>query len=192
MRPFIENPLVGASGLQRMLTAAAVQWNLARLKDPKIAHPLMRATLANLKTVDVLDKYTLRCHLEQPSAAFPANVVYYPCNLIAPDSAAQAHVHPIGCGPFKLVGWKRDHVTELARFEHYFETDAAGNSLPYLDGIIGRPKKADRVRLISLRTGEADLIDTMSYSDASDFSKRFAGKFQTWEVPELGTSHPWP
>jgi hypothetical protein len=43
----------------------------------------------------VLDQYTVRCHLYQPSAAFPADVVYYPCNLIAPDSEKQADIHPI-------------------------------------------------------------------------------------------------
>jgi hypothetical protein len=39
---------------------------------------------------------TARCHLYQSSAAFPADVVYYPCN----------------------VRWERNNVTELVRFEH--------------------------------------------------------------------------
>jgi peptide/nickel transport system substrate-binding protein len=158
------------------------------MQDPKIAHPLTRSALSNVRETVVLDKYTVRCHLHEPNAAFLADLVYYPCNLIAPDSAAQANIHPIGCGPFKFVKWERNSITELARFEHYFETDAEGNSLPYLDRIIGRPKKEDQVRLTSLRAGEVDLIDTMSYTDAADFAKRYAGKFQTWEIPTLGTS----
>jgi peptide/nickel transport system substrate-binding protein len=115
--------------------------------------------------------------------------MYYPCNLIAPDSAEKADTQLIGCGPFKLVRWERDNVTELARFENYFETDAAGNSLPYLDGIYGYPKKEDRVRLTALRAGEVDLIDTMAYTDAAGFAKKYTGKFQTWEVPMVGTSY---
>jgi peptide/nickel transport system substrate-binding protein len=173
----------------REVDAAAVQWNYQRLKDPKTSHPLMRATLANLQEVEVVEKYTLRCHLNQPSAAFPANVVYYPCNLIAPDSAEQADMRPIGCGPFRFVKWARNQVTEVVRFENYFETDAEGNSLPYLDGILGRPKKEDRVRLISFRAGEVDLIDTMAFSDAANFAKRYAKKYQTWDVPMLGTAY---
>jgi peptide/nickel transport system substrate-binding protein len=86
------------------------------------------------------------------------------------------------------VRWERNHVTELARFEHYFETDAAGHSLPYLDGLIGQPKTEDAVRLTSLRAGEVDLIDSMAYADAARFSTRYAGKFQTWAVPTLGTT----
>lgn len=172
----------------REVDATAVKWNFERIQNPKTSHAFTRSALGNLKSTEAVDKYTVRCHLHEPSAIFPANVVYYPCNLIAPDSAGQASQHPIGCGPFKFVQWKRFEITELARFENYYETDAEGNSLPYLDGIIGRPKKEDRVRLTSLRAGEVDLIDNMAYSDASTFSKRFGDKFQTWDVPTLGTS----
>jgi len=172
----------------REVDAEAVRWNFERLQDPKIAHPLKLSALENLKETEVVDKYTVRCHLHAPSAAFPADVVYYPCTLMAPDSVEQADLHPIGCGPFKFAKWDRNNITELVRFENYFETDAEGNSLPYLDAIIGRPKKEDRVRLTSLRAGEVDLIDSMAYDDAAEFAKKYAGKFQTWEVPTVGTS----
>lgn len=172
----------------REVDAAAVKWNFDRIKHPQTSSAFARSTLENLQEVVVEDKYIVRCQLHLPSAAFPADVVYYPCNLIAPDSEAQADTHPIGCGPFKFVRWERNNVTELARFEHYFETDAEGYSLPYLEQIIGRPKKEDQVRLTSLRTGEVDLIDSMAYVDAAEFSKKHGGKFQTWDVPTLGTS----
>jgi peptide/nickel transport system substrate-binding protein len=172
----------------REVDAAAVKWNFDNIRDPKASHAFTRSALSNLKEIDVVDKYTVRCHLHDASAAFPANVVYYPCNLMAPDSVEQADIHPIGCGPFKFVRWTRYDVTEVERFENYFETDAEGNSLPYLDRIIGRPKKEDRVRLTSLRTKEVDLIDNMAYSDAAEFPERYAGTFQTWNVPTLGTS----
>jgi peptide/nickel transport system substrate-binding protein len=172
----------------REVDAAAVKWNFERIKDPKTSSAFTRSALENLKDVVALDQYTVRCHLHQPSAAFPADVVYYPCNLMAPDSEAQADTHPVGCGPFKFVRWERNNITELVRFENYFETDAAGNSLPYLDRIIGYPKKEDQVRLTALRTGEIELIDTMAYADAAEFAKRYASKLQTWDVPTLGTS----
>ncbi|MGQ4809674.1 Glutathione-binding protein GsiB [Candidatus Entotheonellaceae bacterium PAL068K] len=173
----------------REVDAAAVKWNFEHIQDPRKSHAFTRSALKNLKQVVAVDKYTLQCHLYDPSAAFPANVVYYPCNLMAPDSADQADEHPIGCGPFKFVRWNRFDITEVVRFEHYFETDAEGNSLPYLDRIIGRPKKEDRVRLTALRTGEVDLIDNMAYADAGTFTQKYAGRFQTWDVPTLGTSY---
>jgi peptide/nickel transport system substrate-binding protein len=170
------------------IDAAAVQWNFDRMRHPKTSHAFIRSALDNVRETAVVDKYTFRCHLYQPSAGFPANIVYYPCSLIAPESEAQAHTHPVGCGPFRFVRWQRYETTELARFAHYYETDAEGNSLPYLDGIVGRPKKEDQVRLTSLRAREVDLIDTMAYTDAAVFAQQYAGMFQTWEVPMLGTS----
>jgi peptide/nickel transport system substrate-binding protein len=172
----------------REIDAAAVKWNFERIKDPTKSHEFTRSALANLQEIIVDDKYTVICKLEKPSAAFPSNVVYYPCNLMAPDSEAQADTHPIGCGPFKFVKWERYSVTLLDRFENYFETDAQGNPLPYLESIEGRPKKVDQVRLTALRAGEVDLIDNMAYTDAAEFPKRYAGQFQTWDVPALGTA----
>jgi peptide/nickel transport system substrate-binding protein len=172
----------------REVDAEAVQWNFARMKDPTKSHVFTRSALENLQEVVVVDKYTVRCHLHQPSAAFPADVVYYPGALMAPDSEAQADILPIGCGPFKFVRWERNQVTEMVRFENYFETDANGNSLPYLDGLIGLSKKEDHVRLAALRSGEVHLIDSMAYADAAAFPKKFAGQYQTWDVPTLGTA----
>jgi peptide/nickel transport system substrate-binding protein len=172
----------------REVDAAAVKWNFERIKDPTKSHAFNRSALENLQEVIAADKYTVVCKLEQPSAAFLADVVYYPCNLMAPDSEAQADTHPIGCGPFKFAKWERYSMTLLERFENYFETDAQGNPLPYLQAIEGRPKQADQVRLTALRTGEVDLIDNMAYADAADFPTRYAGKFQTWDAPALGTA----
>jgi peptide/nickel transport system substrate-binding protein len=172
----------------REVDAMAVQWNLERLRDPRTSSAFARSALEILREVVVVDKYTVRCHLYRPSAAFPASVVYYPCSLIAPDSAAQADTHPIGCGPFKFMRWERTSVTALARFEHYFETDAEGHSLPYLEGILGQPKKEDAVRLTALRAGEVDLIDSMPYTEADRFTSKYADTFQSWPVPTVGTA----
>ena len=172
----------------REVDAPSVKWNYERILDPKITNSFTRSALSNLKEIVAPDKYTVRCHLHEPSAAFLANTVYYPCNLIAPDSAEQADTHPIGCGPFKFVQWERYEKTVMDRFENYFETDAEGNNLPYLDQIIARPKREDPVRLTALRTGQVDLIDNMAFVDAAEFPKRYAGKYQTWEVPAWATS----
>lgn len=172
----------------REVDADAVKWNLVRLQDPAKSHAFARSALANLKDVEVLDRYTVRCHLHEPSAAFPANVVYYPCSLIAPDSEAQVDTQLVGCGPFKLVRWRRNEVTELVRFDDYFETDAAGNRLPYVESLVGRPKKEDAVRLTALRAGEVDVIDNIAYANAATFSRQYGTKFQSWDVPTLGTS----
>jgi peptide/nickel transport system substrate-binding protein len=68
------------------------------------------------------------------------------------------------------------------RFENYWETDAAGNNLPYLDEIIGKPKREDSVRLTALRTGQINLMDNMAYADVERFKKSYADKFNSWDL----------
>lgn len=173
----------------REIDAASVKWNYERILDPKIGHSFTRSALGNIKEVLAPDKYTVVCKLQQPSAAFPSDVVFYPANLMAPGTEEQANTHPIGCGPFKFKRWERHNVTELERFENYFETDAEGNPLPYIAEVEGRPKKVDQVRLTALRTGQVDLIDNMAYADAERFPQKYEGTFQTWKVPALGTAY---
>ncbi len=173
----------------RNVDAEAVKWNYERIMDPKTSHSFTRASLKEVKEVTAVDKQTLRVELKAPSAVFLANVVYYPTNLIAPDSADQVDTHPIGCGPFKFVSWKRFAKTEMVRFENYFESDADGNQLPYLDAIEGFPKREDKVRLTALRTGEVDLIENMAYSDVGNFKKKYSDEYNTWDIPQVGTAY---
>jgi ABC-type transport system substrate-binding protein len=77
----------------------------------------------------------------------------------------------------------------MVRFENFWQIDAMGNSLPYLDAIEGYPKKEDKVRLTALRTGEVDLIENMSYADATNFKKNYTADYNTWDIPQVGAGY---
>ena len=168
--------------------AESVKWNIERIKDPKKSHAFTRSVVANVERVTVDNKTTVQFHLKEPHAALDIDLVYYPVNLMAPGAEDKADTHPVNCGPFKFKSWRRLDLTELVRFENFWETDSEGNSLPYLDALVGRPKKEDRVRLTALRTGELDLIDNMAYADAPAFKKEHGATFDTWPVPQVGTA----
>ncbi len=173
----------------RTIDADAVKWNYERILDPAIGYAFTRASLTGIERMETDGPNLLHIYLKDPSALFAANVVYYPVNLIAPDSADQADTHPIGCGPFKFVSWKRYAKTELVRFENYFETGEDGKPLPYLDALEIYPKREDKVRLTALRSGEVDMIENMSYFDAPDFQKNETADYNTHTVPQLGMAH---
>ncbi len=166
----------------REVDADAIKQNLMRIKDPQIGSGWHRGTVKSIETVEPMDKYTVRIHLSVPDAALPANVMHYPTNLQAPDNFEKSSEHPIGTGPFKFVSWKRFGETRLVRFENYWETDATGHNLPYLDEIIGRPKREDAVRLTALRAGEVTLIDHMAYASVDSFKKNYGDQFNIWPL----------
>src|SRR5215467_4426305 len=164
----------------REVDAEAVKLNILRIKDPAIGMEWHRSAVENIDTVEVLDQYTVRFNVRVPDVALPANVMHYPTNLQAPEAFATASEHPIGTGPFKFVSWTRWNETRLVRFENYWETDAEGHNLPYLDEIIGKPKKEDSVRLTALRTGQVHLIDAIAYADVERFKKSSEDKYHLW------------
>lgn len=169
--------------------AESIKWNYERILDPAIGFAFTRASLLDIERIETDGKHLVHIHLKNPSAVFAANVIYYPCALMAPNSVDQADVAPVGCGPFKFVSWKRYAKTEIVRFENYFETGADGKPLPYLDGVEGFPKREDKVRLTALRTGEVDLIENMSFFDVPDFRKNESDRFDTWDVAQVGCAH---
>jgi peptide/nickel transport system substrate-binding protein len=166
----------------REVDAEAVKLNILRIKDPAIGHEFPRGAVESVATVDTLDKYTMRFNLHEPDASLPTNLMHYPVNLQAPDNFEKAAEHPIGTGPFKFVSWTRFNETRLVRFENYWETDADGNNLPYLDEIVGKPKREDSVRLIALRTGQVNLIDNMAYADVERFKQSYNDQYNIWTL----------
>ena len=164
----------------REVDAEAVKLNLQRIKDPAIGGDWERGAIANIDTVEVVDRYTVRLNTKTPDAAVPTAVMHYPTRLIAPDAFETVADHPIGTGPFKFVSWTRWNEARLERFENYWETDAEGNNLPYLDVIISKPKREDSVRLTALQTGQVQLIGNMAQADVERFKQSAGNKYNTW------------
>jgi peptide/nickel transport system substrate-binding protein len=164
----------------REVDAEAVKLNLERIKNPAIGGDWERGAIETIDSVEVIDRYTVRINTKAPDAAVPTAVMHYPIRLMAPDAFDTASEHPIGTGPFKFVSWTRWNETRLSRFENYWETDAEGNSLPYLDEIINKPKREDSVRLTALRTGQVQLISNMAQADVTRFKKDHGDDYNTW------------
>ncbi len=170
----------------REFDAEAVKLNMLRIQDPAIGHDFIRGGLENVDSVEVLDKYTVRINAKVPDAALPTSIMRYPIILMAPDAFETAAERPIGTGPFKFVSWTRWNETQLVRFENYWETDAEGHQLPYLDEIVAKPKREDSVRLTALRTGQVQLIDDMAQADVERFTKEYGAKYNTWRYHSNG------
>jgi peptide/nickel transport system substrate-binding protein len=164
----------------REVDAEAVKLNIEHIKNPAIGSDWHRGAIENIASAEVVDKYTIRFHTSQPDAGVPIHVLHYPTNLQAPDSFEKASEHPIGTGPFKFVSWTRWNESRMVRFENYWETDAAGNNLPYLDEIIGKPKREDSVRLTALRTGQINVIDALAFADVKRFKETHSDEYNVW------------
>src|SRR5262249_25391168 len=90
-----------------------------------------------------------------------------------------------GSGPFKFVSWDPDNQIVLERNPDYWDKDADGNQLPYLDRIIFKPFPDENVQLTNVKTGDADALagnppfkDIASLQSSTDIGMQ--------EIPGLG------
>ena len=167
----------------REVDAHSVKQNILRLKTTTVG-TAWRGGVSHIESVDIGDKYTVHFNLNVPNAALPAGVMH---GLQAPETFHQAKDHPIGTGPFKLVSWKRHDETRLARFENYWETDAEGTVLPYLEAITGQYKPEPESRYAALRSGAVDMVDDLTPTQSTSLKQASgnpadANPFQLWRV----------
>ncbi len=118
---------------------------------------------------------------------------YYPmlgCAYIYPHEAIEkygkdyAH-HGVGTGPFQFVEYKEGQYCMVKRNPHYWEHDAEGNQLPYLDSIKYSFMKETKAELLSLEQNSLDhvyRIPSEFYKDVVDENKHAKGKYAKYQV----------
>lgn len=92
-----------------------------------------------VKGLEAVDDRTVRIQLEHPVPNFLQILAHQGC-WIWPHELRDAYGddllrHAIGTGPFRMKTFRTGEAMVLERNPHYWERDAEGNELPFLDGI---------------------------------------------------------
>ena len=149
--------------------AETARWNLERYRTSK------NPELKSVKSIDIVDAYTVRLNLSEWSSTLMNNMVSHPGMMISPTAFKKLgpdkiKLNPVGTGPFKLKSWKRDVSIEFERFDDYWQ-----KGKPYLDGIEYVPNKNPMSRQASLRAGEVEGNMIVEFQFLKDLVK--TGKF---------------
>lgn len=143
--------------------ATAVKWNYDRIMDEKINAPVRSSLVPPLKSVDVVDKTTVRFNLDQPWRPLIAALGDRPGFIVSPTAVQKSGQdygrNPVGSGPYKFVEWVTDNHITVQRFDGYWD-----QGKPYLDKIEMRHVPDSQVQLTQIRTGEAQVIDAIDPS----------------------------
>lgn len=134
-------------------------------------------------SIDCPDATTLVLNLSGPFAPLE-NYLGHHQMWILPQEAFDGGFDPaetaIGTGPFIMSSREKDVLTSYERNPDFWQTDAAGNQLPYLDGISWFVTGDTEARLANLRAGEVDVaINGLSPEqkelilDQADFNQYF-------------------
>ena len=121
------------------LDANAVKLNLDsyRGSNPNLPARLFTFVFTNIADVSVVDPLTVKVTTKVPWPAFPGYLYSTGrLGIMAPaqiNNAATCATNMIGTGPFKLVDWKQNESLVVERNPNYWQKDAKGNQLPYLE-----------------------------------------------------------
>lgn len=148
------------------LTAEVVKNNLDAFRGqyPARSPLLFVFVFSNIASVEVVDELNLTVTTNEPWPAFPAAL--FGSGRIGISAQAQLDNETtcdrdlIGTGPFKFVEWRQNERLLTEKNENYWQTDADGNPLPYLDELEFQPKIDASNRLNSLRSGEIQAMHT--------------------------------
>ena len=158
-------------------TSADIKWNLERVKD-KTHAPIHAWKLELLEAIETPDPHTIKLTFAKPypflRVAFTGSTGRA-ATILSPRAVKEkGKVYgrsPVGTGPFKFVEWKEGDFISLERFANYWETDAAGGKLPYLDKVLIKFIIEPSTLVAALKTGEVDGINNVGPQFVADLRK---------------------
>jgi peptide/nickel transport system substrate-binding protein len=156
------------------LDATVVKNNLDafRGKYPARSPLLFVFVFQNIADVAVVDPMTVKITTSTPWASLPAAL--YGSGRIGImaqaqlDDATTCDRNLIGTGPFKLVEWNQNESFLAEKNPDYWQTDADGQQLPYLDEIEFRPIIEAASRVNGLLSGEVNAIQVSAGEQIDD------------------------
>jgi peptide/nickel transport system substrate-binding protein len=171
--------------------AAAVKVNLDRYRTDPLSK--RKTELKPVASVEVVDPLTVNIKLNQAYAPLVSVLSDRAGMMLSPAAlskeGAKIGDHPVCAGPFQFVERvSQDHIL-LKRFDQYWNKDAI-----LVDSVNYRMIPDDSVRLLSLRSGDIDLIERLSPSDIptvkSDANlKVIDGPSTAFDLISINTNH---
>ncbi|MFH2138985.1 MAG: ABC transporter substrate-binding protein [Candidatus Omnitrophota bacterium] len=159
-------------------TAADIKFTYDRLTDPEINSPF-RSSFEEVKSFDVIDKYTFRIVLKQSTASFICRLTreIVPKHLFTAVNGRKIDfgLNPIGTGPFKFKEWKENEIV-LQSNQDYHE------GRPFLDNIVVKIYPDSSDIWAALMRNEVDLVLFMEMEDHGVIKNNPA--FKTYASPD--------
>ena len=173
--------------------AEAVAFNVDRLKSGKIASPYSGVWKKFLKSYDIIDSNTIKF---TPNGEWPTFLwdVAASLRIASPKAVKNAGRDygtkvAVGTGPFVMKSFKaKDHL-HLDRNPNYYR-----KGLPCLGGFKAKLISSGSVRILKLKKGELDTINTFPESQFPQFKGSNLilqeGKASTFTLIPMNTKNP--
>ena len=168
---FFTNDACFVKGIGRKLTAYDVLYSYKRIIDKNTASPgawIFNNRVDSVNGFIAINDTTFQLNLLRPFQSILGILSMQYCSII-PKEAVDKYKndfrrHPVGSGPFSFVAWEEGQALILKKNQTYFEKDAEGKPLPYLDGIKVSFYDSKATEFLAFQQNNLDFIDDIDPS----------------------------
>ncbi len=186
------------NGKGRKLTAHDVEYSFKRIVDKSTASPGAWIFNNRVDPVDgfkAIDDTSFQLKLIQPFQSILGILSMQYCSIIPKEAVEKYKTdfrrHPVGSGPFSFVAWEEGQALILKKNSNYFEKDAAGRRLPYLDGIKVSFYDSKATEFLEFQQYRLDFIDDIDPSFKDEILTKTGHLKLAWQdIIELH-KHPY-
>jgi oligopeptide transport system substrate-binding protein len=187
-----------AGGRGRRLTAADVVYSLGRITDKAVASPggwIFNGRVDSVNGFKALDDSTFQLTLQRPFQPILGILSMQYCSIVPREAVERYKTdfrrHPVGTGPFKMVAWEEGQAMVLQKNEQYFETDAAGKRLPYIDGVKISFFDSKATEFLEFQQQRLDFINDIDASFKDEILTKTGSLKKDWQGKILLHKHPY-
>ena len=199
----VETPTT--QGQSRCVTAQDFVYSFNRVVDKRLNSPGLWI-FSSVKHDDdqyaftALDDTTFQIELSKPFPPF-LGILSMTYASVVPHEAVEYYgdnfrSHPVGTGPFKFQYWKEGVKLVFRKNPDYFEHDAAGERLPYIDAVSVSFLIDKQVAFLEFIKGKFDFMSGIDarYKDElltydGNLRKKYEGKIELITEPYLNTEY---
>ena len=185
-------------GKGRRFNAFDVEYSLQRIMDKSLASPgswIFNDKLDTVEGFKAIDDTTFRLKLVRPYNPILGILSMQYCSIVAKEAVKQYgsdfRRHAVGTGPFQFVAWEEGQALIMKKNPHYFETDAAGKRLPYLDGIKVSFFDSRATEFLLFRQKKLDFINDIDASFKDEVLTKTGTLRKDWEGKITLQTHPY-
>ena len=186
------------AGKGRRLTAYDVEYSFKRIVDKNTASPgawIFNNRVDSANGFKAINDSVFQLTLARPFHSILGILSMQYCSVIPREAVERYKTdfrrHPVGTGPFRFVAWEEGQALILKKNEQYFEKDAEGKSLPYLDGIKVSFYDSKATEFLEFQQDRLDFIDDIDPSFKDEVLTKTGNLKKTWVDRIELDKHPY-
>ena len=201
----VPEPVEGPTAKSRFVTAEDFVYSFNRVVDKTLNSPGLWIFSSVKHDGDhyaftALDDTTFQIELSKPFPPF-LGILSMTYASVVPHEAVEYYgddfrSHPVGTGPFKFQYWKEGVKLVFRKNPNYFERDAAGERLPYIDAVSVSFLIDKQVAFLEFIKGKFDFMSGIDarYKDElltydGNLRKKYEDKIELITEPYLNTEY---